>query len=1025
MNGYSGGGRAFNASFPIAPTLRRQPKANTTQNRIIIEGTRNSAYVQTGGVMLPLINYIDYKKWFMAAALTAGANSIAVRGYDNIYHKFSGPLSIDVTRHAIDVTNQPKAYQVSINGVEYTSAALKIDVDGNTNMVEKAVLEMSGNLLSDVNADFEKTVIIKFNDGFLDELVTVFEGRITEREFFIASGEKTTKLTALNNIIDALADGVVSHGIQAHYLGGAQKQLLTELGYTDLWPFDRHKYTGRRNYNNYKTLELLKEMCLANGEIIDIKAADTVEFVPDEYLQYPLFEFDESEIVELEINETAGDLINKINVVYGDMESNTKTDAVSLIDEPDTEKGFGFYADPNLKDRREKLPLNGSIYFATWNKAINYDEIEEAELLLVHTNDFYKISNLEYRYFLNNISDKKILFCEVNLTKLNLRADSQIQLSYSIIDSKNKYTEPSLTIELETVTDETDKIYSNMFDLLFSEHKELAAVDLKLYPTGAGETDSNKILANENDAIVYINKNEKQEVYEFLLQIPLEQNALLDTIDFNFAPNESVPDSRITIEKLRYTDAAYLKNCEIITADNAVISGNQFIRAASYIDNPTGFKIIDAIYILFKTDNLAAGEAVELKFKITGRQFINNDIFVDYQKLKCEAQDAASITKYGLKNGGYLISNFLANERQTETIAKKIVGFYASPLVKVKIKLPVISELDKNTMIKVNSPNSGIASYYFITGLVKSFEEYTAECILMRSVTFDRNRGVRSEFELEVKDANLSLSPFFNLFQNTRDIEKALVLVSHQNKTCDVKAYGSNIKYKNINYLANLKPKKNDKVLIATSRANEKIIIAIMESAVDAIDKKELDITEEGEESGGSGAALVTNKDREKSTTLEVDVVVDEITLWKEAEGAKNGESYTVALANCWVTITFSQPVPLETVAHMIEIKAKNTGKTPQIKETRFDKYKKYISYYLNCAYDTEYEVKVNGSQAAPIPSEIQGIERTNVVLYRFKTEPQFGIQMIKVLNPNVFEVVLTHPIMEGSLIRKENYLLY
>ncbi len=836
MVGSSSFGRGFNVTFPILPEIR-PGRTDTCQCRIIIEGERDCvSYIEVDNALIPLINYMDSKKWFVAAALMQGLNHVEIRSYDNIYHLISDAVSYDITRRLADFSNQGKRYKVVANGVDYSNFIKDFNCDSDNKFVtSKATLTMIGNFLNNADFDYDKTITVSTNDGFLPNFEKEFEGKIESKEFsFKSMGAKETKLTLLNEAINGL-EKTSTINIGEIYNGQVQKGLMARIGINDIWTFNRYKYTGQRNLNDVKILDIIRDIAIVEGEIIDFDEKGSINFIPDEYLIYPLFEFDESVIQELSVEQSKSNLINKINVVYGVPDKNGAskgTDSNSSIDEPVTDAGYGFYADESMKNQITKLPRTGNVTFAAWNKRLDYELMTDSYVELFHTNPDFNLVNLKYIYPLEVVVDKKIVFVELPLGRLNLNKNSIINMNVVLSDEAETLYNPNITIPVED-TAQAINIMVNSFDAMFTKETEIASLDIRLSHTKLEDVE---VLDSSNPNIEYINEKFEggKAIYEFLYKIPVD-DVILSSINFNLLPINN--------------DSAHILNGNIVTETNADISGNNYIRAVTYSTPKTAYNRIKALYILFRTLPFSTADKITIKFKVFGKKFLDTGNFIDYGNLSYVAADQASIDKYGLLDGGYLISNYLTTPEQTEKLAKKIVGFYSLPITKLKLKLPLLSELRKNITIKVISPSTGLNYYYFINAVNKKFQNCEAETFLMRVTKIKRIQGIDSEYEIYSRNMrDMELSPFFNNIFSSRGLENGIVTVSHQDGSCDCKVFGSNKKYMRIPVIPKLKVKKDDKVLIATSIDSTKIVIAILDEKVEEIPEKKSGKSKEKED---------------------------------------------------------------------------------------------------------------------------------------------------------------------------------
>jgi len=77
-----------------------------------------------------------------------------------------------------------------------------------------------------------------------------------------------------------------------------------------------------------------------------------------------------------------------------------------------------------------------------------------------------------------------------------------------------------------------------------------------------------------------------------------------------------------------------------------------------------------------------------------------------------------------------------------------------------------------------------------------------------------------------------------------------------------------------------------------------------------------------------------------------------------------------------------------------------------------------------NIDYGKKYTIFVEASDKDPIYCLDDTQSITQNFEFTFETEPKFSIQAIRVLNPNAYEVVLTHPIKKGTKLTPNNFLL-
>jgi len=1050
--GYSGFGNGKNASYPLELTMRPENKAITCQTRVILEGTReNGMYVYIDNALIPLLNYIDNSKWFSAATLAVGNNAVQVKSYDNIYHRYSTGVTVNVERKAIDTNKQYKNYYVSVNSVDYTDNIIDFMIDNDNDLtVDKAEITLQGNYMQLTNFDYGNEIIIKIDDGFYGQLTEVFKGKIESKNYDFRNGDKTTKITAYHKIISAL-ENKNSLWVAGMFNGDVQKELFTALGITNPWVFNKYKYSGKRYLNDIKPLDVIKDLAAVNGELIDFVDNNKVNMIPDEYLNYPLFEFTEDEILELSMEESNQTIFNKINVVYGEPDETNKSGESNkaLIQEPTTDIGYGFYADEYLKTPVTELPKFGTVYFAVWEKTIlDWEFITDARIQIIHNNAGLNVTNVNNEYVLEVIAEKKIAITEIVVDKLNVNKDSDIRVIVRLEDSNKKIYNPDITI---TVQDALADIRTqiNAFNALFTKPTEIADVDITL--TLNADLPVND-LSERNPNIVYVqnqvskNKqksNANQDVRtdnsnwtEFLYRIPVNE-CLLSTIDFNLFETN--------------TSYAYLDNVEIVKdSNNAMLFGKNYIRAVTYSNPRTAYNRVKYIYILFRTYDTK--KSLSFKFKLYGRKFIDTGTYIDYEDLNYTATNTTSIAKYGDINGGYLISNYLSEVKQTENLAKKLVSIYGYPFIKVLLQLPLLNELKKNIMIKVTSPNSGLNNYYYINAIEKTFDGCRAECYLLRTTRLVRNQGVGSEYDLYSRSMeDMALSPFFNaLLDKNKGIEKGIVLVAHQDNTCDLKIFGSNSKFMRVNVLQGLNVKKNDKVLCALAADNTRVVIAILEKFVENIEYEEPNtedeeiIVEPDEEldEGFKEAQEIEDKD-----TLTVKISTDIVLLWRYDGNTDEFTSYEAVPKRPRVAVITNAPVDASDICTRFFIRKKSRQETEEGAEALSGNIElveqgRDIVYIENgekkrkipCngiifkdatyEYDKRYEVSIFASKDNPLMDVTGNYKLTKTIEFDFQIEPVFHIIGVRVLNPNAFEVLLSHPLKPDFKLNQDNYLI-
>lgn len=1044
--GFSGFGKSKNASYPIELTMRASNKSITTQSKVILEGIRaNGMYISVDNALIPLLNYLDISKWFVAASLNVGNNAVAIKAYDNIYHRYSDGVSINVTRNAINTSQQYKNYKVLVNGVDYTNNITDLNVDTSDDLtVDKAELTLHGNYMSDVNFEHYNDVIISIDDGFLGSLEEVFRGKIENKSFDFRNAEKTTKITALHKILNAL-DTTNSLFVTGAYNGDVMTELFNTLGITDLWVFNRYKYSGKRYLNDIKPLDVIKDIAAVQGEIVSFDKNNQVNMIPDEYLNYPLFEFTEDEVLELSIEESNDTLFNKINVVYGEPDEKEKSGGinVSLIQDPTTDIGYGFYVDEYLKTPLTKLPKFGTVYFAVWDKiTINWDFIVDARLKLVHFNDTLNISGDIKEYVLEVIDSKKIAITEILMDNINVTVDSNLKFTVRLEDTDKKVYNPNISMDIQdTLLDISNQI--NAFNALFTQVTEVADVDVILNIT---DNDPNNELSERNTNIVYVTKqsdksnrknNENQDVkaeatnyYEFLYRIQVDE-CLLSTLQFNLVDSNTI--------------YAYLDDVEIVQDENnRELFGKKYVRAVTYSNPRTAYNRIKYVYILFKT--ISNPKTISFKFKLYGRKFIDTGNYIDYDNLNAEATNAISVAKYGVIDGRYLISNYISNVKQTENLAEKLVAIYGYPVVSVKLKLPLISELRKNIMIKVTSTNSGINNYYYIHSVNKNFDGCEADCYLLRTTTLKRDQGVESEYDIYTRNMeNIVLSPFMNaLMDRNKGIEKGIVLTAHQDNTATVKIFGTNSKYTRINVLQGLNVKKNDKVLCALAADNTRIIIAILEKYVDNIEYEEPNDLDEVfvEPETDLGDGFSSGDKETDADNLTVDISTAILNLWKFEPNTDILTPYTAVPADANVIIATSAPVEVGDLANRILIipkdpdaetlscnmEAINIGKTATyiIDGQRITKTPCNGLILQNIDWELEqtYKVRVQAGIGWPLISIDGYYKITKDIDFEIKIEPEFKAIGVRVLNPNAYEVILSHPLAKDFVLTNQMYLI-
>lgn len=1007
MLGQSKFGRGFNASFPITPTLRPTNKAHTTQARVIIEGTRDSGqYIDvTGPGLIPLINYIDRSKWFHAADLAAGLNQITLKGYDNIYHRYSDNVVYEITRHAI-TTAQYKRYRVLINGVDYSNKVEAFSVDSDNKFTaNKAEITLTGNYLTDENIDFDHEIIIEIDDGFLNILEEQFTGKIDNKRIEIRGAEKTTVITALHKIIETL-DEETALTVKGIYNGEVQKRLLADMGFNDVWAFNRYKYTGRRYFNSTKKMDVIKGVASAQCELIEFAGNSTVNMIPDEYLSYPLYEFDESQVYEISVEENKAGMFNKINVLYGEPETGTNNKKnISNLQTPATDEGTGFFTDENLKNEIIAIPKTGTIYFACWSKTVDIENIDEAFLTVHHSNTDYNINDLVNVYPLDLDADAGMAYAEIKLNKLALGSNSKLTFELKYRDTEGNEYKPQIfaNIDNDSASDTMNYIL-NQFEALFTS--EITAAEVE-------ESFTVDDISPANNKIVYFDKSAAGSKIEcsFLYKIPLASECVLDTVYLDLA----------TVNN----DKTYLKNCTIKTAGNIDISGNAHIRAVTFADPKTCYNKVKNIFVMFEVDSLSGDQKIEFKFKVYGRTLKADTIFEDFETIQSTNTNQNSVTKYGPIDGGYLLSNYLSTRKQAENIGGKLVEFFGWPLTKCKLQLPLLSELRKNITVKVISPNSGINTYYFITAINKTFDGCEAEAYKLRTTKVKRNQGVDSEYDIYSRNmADFSISLFLNSFNElNRGLEKGTVLVRHRTRTCDVKVFSGAKKYINVNVLYDLDVRKDDKVLVATGKDGAKIIIAVLEKAIDNITPNgAIDDGTDGNGDGiedASGRALDKTKNTNASSNEMLALGVNTIYLWDEA----NHKRYEKTPKTFTVAIRREKDIKTEDILKRLRIYETNTEATVGPIDCSTNANYLYINGVRGKA-GTRYTIEIQATAADPLYSTDRKTKMEKTLFLGIETEPVFKIQTINVLNPNMFEVVLTHPLDLDVAVDNDKFLI-
>jgi hypothetical protein len=838
-SGFSGQSNPFSTQVVSAPSIITT-KVLTAQSSIIIEGSRsNYNLIEVNGTLLPYTNYIDNVYWYIGVALTVGINTISVRSFDQVLNVYSDYVTLNVTRVAItNILN--KQYRIKINNVDYSNYILNVDIDDDNKLItSKAKISLKGNYINNTNFDLDKNISIEFNDGLIG-FQNVFTGKIENLFLNFANASQVTEIEALHNVID-LVDKKSNYYLKAINTGDAIKELCDKLGFTNIRAFNKYKYVGKRQLTEISPMEIINQITLSQGDILDIIDENTVNCIPDEYLSVPLFEFDESQILTLTSEISKAQLRNKINVVFNPYENtsaNNNMNESQIIDRL-TDVGYNFFSDDYLETEITTIPLSGVIYFAFWNKNKDFETFEEGKLILNLSFD-NAIQNRKVQLFGSVVPDKSLVYFEIKLNKLNITTTTKLTFNVLLKFTDDQFIIPEQSLTISNANINENYVIDN-FNNLTTDDTLLSSVDEILYPAAVSGDTSLTLTHSKIVEITSVKDSKGLTVYNFIYEVDVT-DAVLNSIYFNL-------DSETPIEAPDRDNGIYYLYNVSMTINEANLFENNKIMAVKFNTPKTSYNRVEKVYIQFKTNPLSINDYVRIKFKLFGKKFKDNGKFVDVNNLKYEYSDATSIAKYGTFDGGYLLNGYLSNVEQTQNLAKKFIAFFKNPINTVNIKLPFIQEIRKNITILITSPNSGIATYYFINSVKKSFDEVTANCIKLATVSIDKifsNNTITKN--LYIRDLqNFNLSPFLNMKKQNSGIERGQILVRHRDGTCDVKIFSTNVKYLRIPSIAGIKPVKNDKVLIAKTIDESKIIIMIYEKEISqyqANNLTELDGTE-------------------------------------------------------------------------------------------------------------------------------------------------------------------------------------
>ena len=753
---YSGISNPENNIVIATPTLVLYD-TTTIKETSFIYGYRNKedfieVYEDAAWIDLPDDCYLINGRFFYPAIVKEGANEFKFRAKN-----FSTEYSSEVTHTITKIHRDLRKYRTKTilrNAEDITQylisdPALDINRDDGIIQMTFTMMGIDAPLLTD-----DDTITYTVNDGLVSkEYITPV---IKIRRFFGNDGNRYQEITAqsTNDSLPRYSPKYLS--LDGSHNGDILNRICVGAGFDadKIFIPQGNKYVGPRTTANAKPFEDIMQKIMFIESWNLFYQDDYIIILPSYANKFVSFTFQDEHIQELSETSDSSFIYNRLRLAYEPLEDDLNINYDSEDNIPDkseeTEQESSFFKSDLFQQERTAFTPDDVLFFGCWGNVgsktldngeateLDWDNIKKARLTIWFNNTSTTGENntggslLKYPRDLDIHADKRMATAYYDLRQNHLLNGVVIFYQWVVIDNDGVYIGDSNTADTITltggVTAANFEQILTQFDIKLSEPQLLATIEQSWTPTDGAEEGPNDL----EEGVFYARYDENTDgiSYEYYLEADVD-DAVIQTMVLDIENADQFTGSEV-----------HLINAEIITEDNALLNGSEYLYGIKSHQPNSPVRRADKVAFKFKS-KINLGDTIAIKFSIWGRKFINAGTWEDYQNINIDYTAESSVNDRTAKgkepatiNGGAVLSGFVSSSDQAQEKLKRMVTAASQPYVVSEVLLPGTAEMQAGQLLRIFSQQAETSydTYYYIQNVEPSGEQNRATLILARRV---------------------------------------------------------------------------------------------------------------------------------------------------------------------------------------------------------------------------------------------------------------------------------------------------